>query len=100
MAEIFARSASEPASTGRVLKSRTYLQESLARKAELKREDDAREAVRLMTGSQDFDLMSRLVPPVMEEIVETPKTVYFYGGSKPRLAVTYNRKTFKTFGKK
>ena len=99
---LVARSLSEPSTTGRILKSRAYLQDSLARKAEIKLQEDSKAAVRHMmeTGSQDFDMAARFVPPILETVVKKEQTVSFYGGSKPRLSVTYKRKTYRTFAKK
>jgi hypothetical protein len=105
---LHARSASEPSTTGRiepvrtgrVLKSKAYLVDSLARKNQIKIEDAAKEQVSLMMGSQDLDLTTRFVPPPLVEVKDKPKTVYFYGGAQPRIAVTYTRKVYRTFGKK
>ena len=97
---LVARSASEPSTTGRVLKSRTYLQDSLQRKAQIRLEDTAKEQVALMMGSQDFDMTARFTPPIPETVVKKEQTVSFYGGSKPRLSVAYKRKTYRTFAKK
>ena len=97
---LVARSLSEPSTTGRLLKSRAYLQDSLQRKAQIRLEDTAKEQVALMMGSQDFDMTTRFVPPIPETVVKKEQTVSFYGGSKPRLSVTYKRKTYRTFAKK
>lgn len=103
---LLARSASEPVTTGRILKSKAYLQDSLARKERIKVEDEANALLqKLQTGNYES---IPFVPPELETMPDgspfkrSSDKIHFYGGGQtdPRVKATVTRKTFKQFSKR
>lgn len=83
--------------TGRVLKSKAYLRRSLEAKERAKLDEEADALLKKLSDGTAETIP--FVPPELQTIIETPKTIYFYGSPEPRVKSTTIRKTYKRFGR-